>query len=63
MARAIARCESPSERRAQAWAVSGSTLRATGEGPAMREAAEDFARAALEGQFASAPWDALLEPA
>ncbi|MFM8561614.1 MAG: ATP-binding protein [Solirubrobacterales bacterium] len=36
---------------------------ATGEGPAMREAAEGFARAALEGQFASAPWDALLEPA
>lgn len=36
---------------------------ATGEGPAMREAAEAFARAALEGEFAGAPWDALLEPA
>ncbi len=36
---------------------------ATGEGPAMRQAAEGFARAALEGEFASAPWDALLEPA
>ncbi|MFM9139621.1 MAG: hypothetical protein ACKOTH_03585, partial [Solirubrobacterales bacterium] len=36
---------------------------ATGEGPAMREAAEGFARAALDGEFASAPGDALLEPA
>jgi len=36
---------------------------ATGEGPAMREAAEAFARAALDGEFAAAPWDALLEPA
>jgi DNA polymerase-3 subunit delta' len=36
---------------------------ATGEGPAMREAAEAFARAALVGEFAAAPWDALIEPA
>ncbi len=36
---------------------------ATGEGPAMRQAAEEFARATLEAQFADAPWDALLEPA
>ena len=36
---------------------------ATGEGPAMREAAEAFARAALDGEFAAAPWGALLEPA
>lgn len=36
---------------------------ATGEGPGLRQAAEGFARAALTGDFSSAPWDALLEPA
>ena len=36
---------------------------ALGEGPALRGAAEDFARAALHGKLASRPWITLLERA